>query len=372
MKPPGRRAKGPQPGQVLANEADRLALLHLVATRVGYGAQFERTRVPWHEVSSALPALARAHGVATLAYESPAIHLVPEESQTGLAVIAQNEKLRGMWRLGITSRVISALEGVGIPTLVLKGQAFSVLAYGDWASRGGAADLDLLVAASHVSRTEAELRELGFSPRGEKPLPQSGSRLARYALWLHYERAWFSPELGSIDLHWRALPGGASWNAGANLFKHAVDVDLPIGSVTTLGPINSLIVACSQGESENWSRLKRLADLAAVQRICSPKDIAIAAAQSSLVTPSLDNQFARWSQLPIEPMANRSKVALISNLWHMRAGSGSRVDAVTRSTLGALLPARRLSRGRSALGAPARPLDRFPTTREDRPGDFSS
>lgn len=325
-------------------EADRLALLHLIAALVDYQPMLRSASVPWSKVTPSLSSLALAHRVATLAHKSPAVNLAPEAAQRKLAAIAHRERLRGLWRQYVQSNVVSGLEQAGISTLVLKGQAFSALAYGDWSSRGGAADLDLLVAAHNLERAEATLQQLGFAPKGERRVLQPGSRLARYALWLHYERGWYSSNWGSIDLHWRALPGGAEWNTGENLLRHGIDVDLPLGSVRTLCPTHALIVACSQGESENWSRLRRLADLAAIEQLCSQQDIAKASELSSLVLPSLRNQVDRWMELPLHPMLSTSRVTRIANLWRMRTGSGSTRDAAVRSVLGAFAPSRKMGR----------------------------
>lgn len=324
-------------------EVDRLALLHLVAERVGFQAGLAGTDIPWAEVTSSLPTLANAHGVVTLAYEAPSFHLVPRGASEQLGAMAALERRRGMGRLASQARILATLQDAGIPTLVLKGQAFSALTFGHWASRGDAGDLDLLVAASDMERTEEALVDLGFTPYGGGPVPEPGSRLARYALWLHYERGWVSADLGRIDLHWRALPGGAAWNTGEHLLRHAVDVELPIGRVKTLGPAEALIVACAQGQSENWSRLKRLADVAAIQGVCSPVDLTGARATSRLVAPSLAQLGNRWHQLPSLPPAQMSTTTSIPSLWQMRMGSGSLWDAAARSALGVLAPARKLT-----------------------------
>lgn len=327
---------------------DRLALLNLVAGRVNPELPPASEEVRWEAVSLGLARLARRHGVSLMVQDSPAFLKVPDHVRAAVTATARYQKMVSLRQLGITSQVLKALDNAGIPVLLLKGYALSVQAYGDWMVRGSAADLDLLVSSAEVGNTEETLRSLGFMPEPDQPdrvFSQTGNVLSRYAQWLHYERTWNSPEMGTIDLHWRALPGGAKWNLGENLIANATVVELPIGTVKTLPLVESLIVACSQGTSENWIRLKRLADLAALQQRCSVQDIAAAEDKSKLVAPSLSSLTQRWIELPSQPHFESALSRRAGNLWRMRRGSGSSLDAAVRSALGVALPSRRFGKG---------------------------
>ena len=319
------------------------ALAWLVAQRVAYPIDLDPDSVDWSALDQELLTLARRHGVVRLVRDSPAAELLPPQAVAVIEADVQSSDLEGMRRAMVQTRVRNELEAAGIPAMVMKGIGFSALAYGDWAARGFSVDLDLLMAPESVYAAEDLLIALGFQVPDNNPR-LAGPRTQRYALWLHYQRGLRSKDGGAIDLHWRALPGGAPWNTASSCLAHAVAVETPVGSVATLGPAEALVVACAQGAEEQWRRYKRLADLWAAYQACSPAERNRATAMSTLVAPSLEALSGRWLQLSSGATAQAGKFDTYRNLWATRRGSGSAMDAATRSLLGAVLPARRVER----------------------------
>lgn len=339
----GRPPKPPTP-PASATSINQRALAHLVATRVGFTQGADGGEIPWDSVSPALANLAAAHSVTTLAAESSAASLLPEGAKQRLQQFNVDAKGLSMRRLSVQTQILSELFSTGIQPLVLKGLALSAFAYGDWAARNPSADLDLLVEPQELATVERTLVSMGFAPWTGKASPSPGGRLARYSLWLHHERLWVSEDFGYVDVHWRALAGGAHWNSASALIDRAQSVALPQGNVRTLGAADYLIMACAQGLSDHWSTLKRLADAAAVWQACTPDEIQEAAHRSNLVTSSLRQIESHWREIGPPQPPTKSLIDNAGSLWRIRRGSGSTIDAAARSVLGFLLPERRLTR----------------------------
>jgi hypothetical protein len=70
--------------------------------------------------------------------------------------------------------LLTRFQAISIPTLVIKGQALSALAYGDWTSRGVSADLDLLIRAESLLAVHRVMCDLEYScgadRHGDAPL----------------------------------------------------------------------------------------------------------------------------------------------------------------------------------------------------------
>ena len=319
------------------------AVSWLIARRVGFPVASDPARIRWSELGPEFPQALRAHGVVTLAVESPDFDRLPDGLSQRTRAMAADEMLRSMRRCAVQRKVMDTLAVHGVEALALKGLAFSAVAYGNWSSRGTAADLDLLVPHDQVGLAESTFGGLGIGPRGGIPLAPLSGALGRYALWLHYERAYGSDRYGHVDLHWRPLPGNASWNSYLSCSRSRRQVSLPGMDVWTLGPVETLLVAWSHGESESWRRLKRLADLWVAWGQASDEQRSAAMSMTRFLRQSIELMPERWAGIGSERERRIRVVDSNIALWRMRAGSGSVASAALRAGLGKGLPAKRIS-----------------------------
>ena len=194
----------------------------------------------------------------------------------------------------------------------MKGLAFSAVTYGDWLSRGSAADIDILVSPYDLHAAEGILLDLGFDARLGSVLPGRGSSLGAYNRWLHYERGYWSSRLGAVDLHWRTMPGSRRWASFDASWESRRIAKLPTGEVATLGPVESILIAAAQGESEGWRRLKRMADLWMAWRGATPVQ--------------------RREALHVSPLVGRA-IRGLPQVW-VRAGKGIESQCLEQSSGG--------------------------------------
>ena len=135
-----------------------------------------------------------------------------------------------------TAQVVSALQGRGVETLLLKGPALARVLYADGEQRSYC-DSDLLVPARQLACAEQTLHELGYA---------SDFGVRTKALVDHYGYAWRHREtLLSVDLHHTLAgvqaPPEALWDA---LLDHTATMTLRGTTVRTLdGPALAFHVA---------------------------------------------------------------------------------------------------------------------------------
>lgn len=319
------------------------AMCWLVARRIGFPLGFDATHVRWHELDATLVDVLVRHHAVTLAAESPDLDRLPGDVRLAVARRSRHETLLGLRHSAVLQEVTTNLRNANVDFLTIKGHAFSAAVYGNWASRGASADLDLLVSPRGVRVAEMALSEMGFEPRLDEAMAPPTTKLGRYSLWLHYERGYVSSKYGNIDLHWRPMPGDAPWNSFDRCYLTRRTVELPGGDADTLDPVMTLIVASSQGESESWRGLRRLADLWVSWLAASPVERTKARAQSAMVTRSLERLSVRWATLNSGLAEPATSLEQNLGLWRMRTGSGSWVGAAVRAPLGKWLPARRIA-----------------------------
>jgi hypothetical protein len=158
-------------------------------------------------------------------------------------------------------RLQRELEAAGIPSLVIKGVAMGMLAYGDVAAKE-AWDLDLLVSAKNVARARDVLLGAGYALR----LPADpGGDLER---WVEqsYEATFVRQRDGLVvELHWKLLDD-PTLMADVGVAGPAQEVILPVGKVRTLANEPLFAYLCLHGAFSGWSRLKWLAELHAFVR----------------------------------------------------------------------------------------------------------
>jgi len=182
--------------------------------------------------------------------------------QVGWAELRLIETLRGLQ---------DALRAEGIRPLVLKGPAFSIAAYGRLGLRQNR-DLDLLIEKAELNIACGVLEARGYG-RIEPPAQASRAEVARWEIRqkdMVYQHAGHGT---IIELHWRLFDN-----------PHLLKLPEPRESLTvtltqnfefeTLPLDLHLLFACIHGAHHAWSRLKWLADVAAIFQQMPAADLA--------------------------------------------------------------------------------------------------
>jgi len=159
-----------------------------------------------------------------------------------------------------TARLQQALTGAGIDALFVKGATLEALVYGDYALKHSL-DIDLLVASADALRAGALFESFGYEARPAL----TNIDPARFALIFASMREWeFHDARGIVaQLHWRLAYNdrlAARFDLGAARQK----IDVAGAAVDTLRREELFSYLCVHGAQHSWSRLKWLADLAAV------------------------------------------------------------------------------------------------------------
>jgi len=213
-------------------------------------------RIDW----SRFCAIVARHRVAGLVHEALVQCGVssPAEHRYAFAQDARRIALQGIQFAAETKRLCALAEAAGIPVIVLKGAPLAQIAYGMVTTKH-AKDIDLAVVPGDLAAMREMLTIAGYhadGPAANKDEP-----------WYH------SHKKAQVELH-AALVDYPSWLHGLPM-QTALDrrwrctsSDMP-----TLAPDDLFAYLCVHGETHGWSRLKWLADLAALLAQRSPSEI---------------------------------------------------------------------------------------------------
>jgi hypothetical protein len=135
--------------------------------------------------------------------------------------------------------VLEALEGAGVPTLMLKGAALAPLHYRDLGARP-MDDIDVLVPRARAGEAMDTLSGLRFTP---------SYRGAREAIGIRHAEELADPHGRVVDLHWSLLWGSHAPEAG--IWDSAVPLELGGTATRALGAADQLYHACLHGASWN-------------------------------------------------------------------------------------------------------------------------
>lgn len=322
-------------------------LAYLAAEVAGVSGEFPEP--DWTLPQNSMPGLAARHRVTSLVRLAPSFERLDAEVQEKITAAGRRQTLRTLERMSGGATVLEAITRSGTPVIVLKGTAFSEVLYGSWAARGVSADLDVLVPPESLTVVHRVLLELGYRSNadGDRQAPLWGWR-GTYNRLLHYERSYsMDGRLPAVDVHWRITAGRAPWTSFDSVNAGRRTVQLPIGTVETLGHWHALAVAADQGEIDSWPDLRTCIDfLAAWEGRPSASSLAAssptlrrlrrlrAKALSRIATPLEGSGAAAW-EAP-------SGAAALAQLWRSRRASDTAVTAAVRGALGSLLPARKL------------------------------
>jgi O-antigen/teichoic acid export membrane protein len=174
--------------------------------------------------------------VRTLATEPGEERLLPQvyrhlgdDGEAALAGSYRQTWARNRMRVRALVTLLERLREHGIPVLVLKGGALSVIAYADWGARP-MTDFDLLVPESKVDAALGVLDGLGFLPTA--PIPD-GFVEQHHGVELEREGG------GRIDLHWQ-LAHECCGVGSQPFWDSSMPLPLPDFEATTLCPTDHL------------------------------------------------------------------------------------------------------------------------------------
>ncbi len=202
----------------------------------------------------------RVEGLAWEALSRAGVQL-DEAWGEGLRRAAGDVALAGLRLAAETGRLQAALDAAGIANLVLKGATLDVLAWGRVGLKR-AWDIDLLVAPADASRARATLEAAGYAL--EDPADSSEAALAAWVELAKESVFVRRSDALVVELHWR-LTDAATLLPGLGVDSPNQTVPVSGGLVLrTLADDELFAYLCVHGASHAWSRLKWLADLAAV------------------------------------------------------------------------------------------------------------
>jgi hypothetical protein len=218
--------------------------------------------------------VARRHRIEGLALEALARAGVEAPGPAGerLRERARAGARRSLAQAAETVRLQCALDAGGLPNLVLKGVALDMLA---WRRIGlkQAWDIDLLVLEVHVTAAVRILMRAGYVL--EQPADLDDDPQA-WRTWvaLSKECVFRNPTSDlAVELHWRlADPAGLLPTLAATSPARRIELG-PTMSVRTLGAEETFAYLCVHGTCHGWSRLKWLADVAALVQPMAPEAV---------------------------------------------------------------------------------------------------
>lgn len=206
-----------------------------------------------------LAARHRVEGLLSAALECVGLAPPPPEAQA-LKARARAVAQRSLTQAAESARLQALLDETGLANLLLKGAAVETLAYGPLGHKD-AWDIDVLVAPTTVFAAIAALGRAGY--RISAP---AGLRAAQFETFIALARECElrHPASGqTVELHW-GLVDGPVLLPGVTVASPSQSVGAGALRLRTLAREELFAYLCVHGAMHGWSRLKWLADLAAL------------------------------------------------------------------------------------------------------------
>jgi hypothetical protein len=159
--------------------------------------------------------------------------------------------LRNMFLTGELCRVLSLLEGRGIPAIPFKGPPLAAAVYGNVALREFV-DLDVLVPKRDVLRAKEVLASQGYRPE----LQLSRAQEAAY-LESNHDYVLVHESGVVVEIHWAFAPRYFPLALDPEqLWERAERIPLVGATVPSLSPEDLLLILCVHGSKHAWERLE--------------------------------------------------------------------------------------------------------------------
>ena len=212
----------------------------------------------------------RVEGLVVAAFARAGI-VTPDHVSQALGAAARDIARQNLVYTAESARLSRMFAEAETPILFLKGLPLAIAAYGTLAVKK-AWDVDILVLPEAASAAAVLLGEAGY----ERVLPPPSYSERQVRLWfeLSKETLWRHPQRGvHVELHTR-LTDNALLLPGLSAASPSEEVELASGiSVATLRRPELFSYLCVHGAAHSWSRLKWLADVAALINGDSPEEL---------------------------------------------------------------------------------------------------
>jgi hypothetical protein len=187
---------------------------------------------------------------------------VPAKVKARIAADASDIARQSLMLAQEALKLQAAFDAAGLPAAFVKGSALALLAYGKLGIKH-AWDIDLLVEPKDLSRVGTVLAEAGF----ERQMPPASMSEERFRAWTDFAREGLYRQYvrGTfLELHWR-LSDNRSLLAHVTASTGTRKVEIAPGQfLRTLEDADLFAYLCLHGAHHGWSRMKWLADLAAL------------------------------------------------------------------------------------------------------------
>lgn len=162
--------------------------------------------------------------------------------------------------------VMKRLRAIGVRSIVLKGPAIGMVAYGD-ASMRTFADIDLLLWRDDLGRARDVLLLHGYDrdypQRAEPALIRNGHALE------------FSGAGPKVELHWTLLSRHLQFKFDEDeIWNEAVTTLLAGETMNVLAPHHHFLFLCAHGAKHEWERIRWVCDVAQLAATLSADDAA--------------------------------------------------------------------------------------------------
>lgn len=214
--------------------------------------------IDWRRVERVM----RRHRVSPLVHDAltSASVAMPEATGQRLAGIAQQARMSALRMAREATRLQEAFDAANCPALFVKGASLAMLAYGDPALKW-AWDIDLLTTPGAAAHGRTILESLGYALVEPAALD---ARKFQLFLGLGKECIFVHPETRiAVELHWK-LVDNPYLLRGTDALSPARTVEIGGRALRTLEDDALLAYLLVHGTRHAWSRLKWLADVAAL------------------------------------------------------------------------------------------------------------
>jgi len=177
--------------------------------------------------------------------------------------IAGNNLAREMKLLSL----MELLASRGVESLVFKGPALALEAYGDSSLRQYV-DLDILIRRTDFRTAYQAMVEAGYTPQYQVD-GKIEQWLVRSAIELEFEGKGGL----QVEIHWDICERSSRFDLGEEkVWEHSHSVVMHGREVRTLSPADNLVMLWLHGFRHRWESLKLVADLLRMVRTCGEKD----------------------------------------------------------------------------------------------------
>lgn len=218
---------------------------------------------------SAVLALASAWQVEATVFanlESDPSAPIGEAMHSDMARLAKRARAFSLSRTLMLMDLVDSLARAGIPTIVLKGPAVAMAAYGDYSLRAFG-DIDLLVRRNDLSAARDHLIARGYAPRYQ-PEMENTLIVGGHALEFFDGRT-------PVELHVSLLSRHLNLDLGGEeLWEGATKLRCGESHMMVLSPEHLFVYLCAHAAKHEWASFRWICDIAQLTQRLSTAEAA--------------------------------------------------------------------------------------------------